>query len=57
MACVAGVRKGRGKELGRDATREGGGRREGLGFGVPFLSPSRAQIPPSRPPFNACHAG
>ena len=28
MACVAGVRKGRGKELGRDATREGGGRRE-----------------------------
>ena len=25
MACVAGVRKGRGKELGREATREGGG--------------------------------
>ena len=52
MACVAGVRKGRGRELGRQTTREGGGRRGGLG--VPFLSPSRAQIPPS--PFNACHA-
>ena len=25
--------------------------------GVPFLSPSRAQIPPSPSPFNACHAG
>ena len=46
MACVAGVRKGRGRELGR----EGGGE----GLGVPFLSPSHAQIPPS--PFNACHA-
>ena len=57
MACVAGVRKGRGKELGREATREGGGRRGGLGFGAPFLSPSRAQITPSPPPFNACHAG
>ena len=46
IACVAGVRKGRGRELGRDTTREGG---------VPFLSPLRAKIPPS--PFNACHAG
>ena len=55
MACVAGVRKGRGKELGHETTREGGGRRGGLG--VPFLSPSRAQIPPSSPPFNVCHAG
>ena len=27
-ACVAGVRKGRGRELGRDTTRERGGRRE-----------------------------
>ena len=24
---------------------------------VPFLSPSRAQIPSSPSPFNACHAG
>ena len=24
VACVAGVRKGRGRELGRDTTREGG---------------------------------
>ena len=45
MACVAGVRKGREKELGRETTREGGGRRGGLGFGVPFLSPSRAKFP------------
>ena len=29
----------------------------GLLAGVPFLSPSRAQIPPSSSPFNACHAG
>ena len=28
IACVAGVRKGRGRELGRDTTRERGGRRE-----------------------------
>ena len=28
IACVAGVRKGRGRELGRETTREGGGRRE-----------------------------
>ena len=49
IVSVAGVRKGRGKELGRETAREGGGRR------VPFLSPSRAQIPTS--PFNACHAG
>ena len=41
MACVAGVRKGRERELGRETAREGGGRR------VPFLSPSRAQITPS----------
>ena len=26
LACVAGVRKGRGRELGRETTREGGGR-------------------------------
>ena len=32
MACVAGVRKGRERELGRETAREGGGRR------FPFLS-------------------
>ena len=37
VAHVAGVRKGRGRELGRETTR--------------------AQIPPSPYPFNACHAG
>ena len=56
VACVAGVRKGRGRELGGETAREGGGRRE-EGGGEPFLSPSRAQIPPSPSPFNACHAG
>ena len=50
LACVAGVRKGRGRELGRETTSEGG--RE-----VPVLSPSRAQILPSTSPFNACQAG
>ena len=52
VAYVAGVRKGRGRELirARDRAREEGG-------GEPFLSPSRAQIPPSPSPFNACHAG
>ena len=41
--------KGKGK---RPSAREEGG-------GEPFLSPSRAQIPPSPSPspFNACHAG
>ena len=28
VACVAGVRKGRGRELGGETAREGGGRRE-----------------------------
>ena len=27
VACLAGVRKGRGRELGRETTREGGGGR------------------------------
>ena len=31
------------------------GENNGVLVGVPFLSPSRAQIPPS--PFNDCHAG
>ena len=51
LARVACVQKGRGGELGRETAREGGGRR------VPFLFPSRAQIPPSPSPFNTCHAG
>ena len=53
VACVAGVRKGRGMELGRETAREGEGRR------VPFLSPSRAQIrrPNSPSPLNACYEG
>ena len=33
------------------------GENNGLLAGVPFLSPSRAQIPPSPYPFNVCHAG
>ena len=37
VACVAGVWKGRGRELGHETTR--------------------AQIPPSSSPFNACHTG
>ena len=28
LVCVAGVQKGRGRELGRETTREGGGRKE-----------------------------
>ena len=36
---MAGVRKGRGRELGREITCEGGGRRR---RDVPFLSPWRA---------------
>ena len=51
LAWVAGVQKGRGRELGRETAREGGGRR------VPFLAPLRAQIPPFPSPFNTCHAG
>ena len=33
------------------------GENNGVLAGVPILSPSRAQIPPSPSPFNACHAG
>ena len=52
LTYVAGVRKER--ELGRETTCEGGV--------IPCLSRaphalSRAQIPPSPSPFNACHAG
>ena len=44
-------RRSKGKGKGIRARDHAQGRREG----VPFLSPSRAQIPPSR--FNACHEG
>ena len=53
---VAGVRKGRGRELGRETTREGGGRRGTFLSFFPF-SLARAQIPPSPSPFNDGHAG
>ena len=43
IACVAGVRKGRGRELGRETTREGGGRR-GTPARKPLFSPSRLLI-------------
>ena len=43
VACVAGVRKGRGRELGRESTRERGGRR-----GTPARKPfSVFAIPPT----------
>ena len=32
LACVAGARKGRGRELGRETTREAGGRRKKANF-------------------------
>ena len=51
LACVAGVRKGRGREV-RAGERERG--RRGGSFLFSLLR-SRAQIPPS--PFNACHTG
>ena len=40
LACVAGVRKGRGREFGRETTREGGGRggnacKEAIVFAIP----------------------
>ena len=43
LASVAGVRKGRERELGRETTREGGGRRERL-QGSHFLKPSRLLV-------------
>ena len=51
LACVAGVRKGRGRELGRETTCEGGGR-----SARPLAFLSRLKLPfPSLS--NACHAG
>ena len=45
LACVAGVRRGsgRGRELGQETTREGGGRR-GTPARKPLFSPSRLLI-------------
>ena len=53
LACVEGVQKGRGRELVRSTTREGGRFLSFLPRSLHMLS--RAQIPAS--PFNACHAG
>ena len=43
LACVAGVRKGRGRESGRKTTREGGGRsgtacKEAIVFDIPPIN-------------------
>ena len=46
IACVAGVRKGRVRELGRETTREGGGRRGSFLPREPHTL-SLVQIPPS----------
>ena len=47
IACVAGVRKGRGRELGRETTREGGGRRETFLPREPHtLSPAKIPLSP-----------
>ena len=57
LACVAVVRKWRGREF-RARDRARGRREEGQVF--LFFLPralSRAQIPPSPSPFNVCHAG
>ena len=43
IACVAGVREGRGSELGRETAREGGGRR-GTPARKPLFSLSRLLI-------------
>ena len=43
IACMAGVRKGRGRELGRETTREGGGTR-GTPARKPLFSPCRLLI-------------
>ena len=40
LACMAGVRKGRGRELGRETTREGGGMR-GTPSRKPLFPPYR----------------
>ena len=43
LCCVAGVRKGRGRELGCETAREGGGRR-GTPPRKPLFSPSSLLI-------------
>ena len=44
VACVKGVRRGRGRELGRETTREGGGTRgtrsRAPKFPLPLLTPA-----------------
>ena len=60
VASVAGVRKGRGRELGRETTREGGGGR-GTRLLPSLLARSLAFLSRLELPFtslsNACHAG
>ena len=52
-----------GKQVSRNQNSLRRRRSKGKGKGIrardhaPFLSPSRAQIPPSPSPFNVCHAG
>ena len=40
VACSAGVRKGRGRELGRETACEGGGRREEGSFPFSLARPN-----------------
>ena len=46
-----------GSNLGRTSLRGRRSRGKGKRIRARDLSPSRAQIPPSPSPFNACHAG
>ena len=48
LACVAGVRKGRGRELGRETARLGGGRR-GCHFIISLARPNFLSTPATRP--------
>ena len=56
LACVAGVQKGRVRELGRETARDGGGRREegggrreegrrGCHFIISLVPPTRSRAP------------
>ena len=44
LACVAGVQKGRVRELGRETARDGGGRR-GSHFIISLVPPTRSRAP------------
>ena len=47
LACVAGVRKGRGRELERETARVGGGRR-GCHFIISLAPPNSLSTPATR---------